>query len=217
MQLLLLTDVHGEVDRLERLLEKAGEVDHILLAGDLTDFGPAEDARAVVNEILDYAPLSAVPGNCDPAEVDAVLDEAGLSVDGSVGSVDGFDLVGLGGSNSTPFDTVREFTEDELRERLKVAEEAEEPWILLSHAPPHKSLDLTSGNHVGSKAVLETVRELSPRLVATGHVHESRGDMYMGGSYVVNPGPVMDGRGAVVDMGMKETDDELDVTYLKVK
>ncbi|MBS1263428.1 MAG: 3',5'-cyclic adenosine monophosphate phosphodiesterase CpdA [Methanonatronarchaeales archaeon] len=212
MNLLLLTDVHGAVDRLERIIETAGEVDYVLLAGDLTDFGPPGVAEEVVDVLQEAAPVLAVPGNCDPDGVDDVLEERGVQVDGRIARMDGYQVAGLGGSNPTPFNTDREFTEEELAERLEVASDAEDPWILVTHAPPKNSLDLTQGAHVGSSAVFDAVERRAPVLVATGHVHESRGDMFLGGSLVVNPGPAMSGRGAVVTLN-----GDPEVRYLKVK
>lgn len=212
MRLLLLSDIHGKVGHLEDIFDQAGDVDHVLAAGDITDFGPPERAEEVAEILKEKAPTLAIPGNCDPEGVEAALDRAGVLADGRVSQVDGYDVVGVGGSNTTPFDTPREFTEEELVERLEIASEAEDPWILMSHSPPHNTVDITQNAHVGSEAVRRTVTEEEPALVVTGHVHEAKGDMYLQGSFIVNPGSAMQGNAAVV--GLEE---EPEVQYIKVR
>lgn len=212
MRILLLTDIHGNTERLQKILDEVGDVDFVLAAGDITDFGSPEDASEVAEMLKGKAPTLAVPGNCDPEGVPEALDEAGVLVDDRIREMGEYQVVGIGGSNLTPFDTPREFTEEELAKRLELAAEAEEPWVLLSHAPPHNTVDITQNAHVGSESVRKTVEKEGPVLAVSGHVHEAKGDMYLNGSFVVNPGAAMKGSAAIVELN-----GEPDVQYVRVK
>ena len=45
MRLVCITDLHGRVDALERIVEDASAADVLLLGGDLTDFGTPNVAQ----------------------------------------------------------------------------------------------------------------------------------------------------------------------------
>lgn len=48
--------------------------------------------------------------------------------------------------------------------------------VLLVHGPPNSYGDLTErGDHAGSPSLLERIRQVKPRLVVSGHIHEARG------------------------------------------
>jgi len=65
-------------------------------------------------------------------------------------------------------------TEDGLREKFKQIPDNTD--ILITHTPPYGILDETaSGEHVGSKALLEEVLQVKPRFHLFGHVHEQGG------------------------------------------
>ncbi len=67
MRWLVVSDFHNTYDKVPEILEKAGIVDGTLLAGDLTNFGPADNAKNIIDMLP--RPILAVPGNCDPREV----------------------------------------------------------------------------------------------------------------------------------------------------
>lgn len=47
--------------------------------------------------------------------------------------------------------------------------------ILISHSPPYLIGDNANGDHVGSKALEEIVRNIKPLLTITGHIHSNTG------------------------------------------
>ena len=53
---------------------------------------------------------------------------------------------------------------------------------------------------MGSHALGAFVAREQPDLVLCGHIHEARGEDAVGRSRVVNPGPVADGRYALVEI-----------------
>ena len=74
MRLLALADIHGYVKNIPLLANAAKGCDAIVLAGDITDFGGAGQARSILSELNVFGkPLLGVSGNCDPPLVDELL------------------------------------------------------------------------------------------------------------------------------------------------
>ena len=62
---------------------------------------------------------------------------------------------------------------------------------MLTHAPPYGTkLDfLEYFGHVGSKSSIKAIKELKPKLVLCGHLHENFHKMHkIGSTLIVNPG-----------------------------
>jgi Icc-related predicted phosphoesterase len=122
-----------------------------------------------------------------------------------------FQLVSLGWSNLTPWDTNRECSEDELARKLAFVEEADDParTIFNIHVPPFDcgldvvprldeslQIQLVGGQPdmvpVGSTAVAEAITAHQPLLSLHGHIHQGRGSTRIGRTVVVNPGSEYD-------------------------
>jgi hypothetical protein len=74
---------------------------------------------------------------------------------------------------------------ERLNKLLKENKEA----ILLSHAPPYRYLDkIHSGEHIGSKFLLDAINKNSPKLVLCGHIHEAKGKAKIGKTEIYNLG-----------------------------
>jgi hypothetical protein len=148
-------------------------------------------------EMIDR-PIYAVPGNCDPPEVVSVLDRNHINYDGRAEKLAGFTLVGLGGSNTTPYDTPLEFTEEQLLQRLVgTTMGIQRPSLLLSHVPPLGILDETRFNTNGGSSVVRDFMSLFD-LVVCGHIHESQG-IHDGPPTVVNCGPAKNGYAVIIE------------------
>ena len=165
------------------------------------------------------------PGNDDPVDADPVLaahprvecPELELCDLGPV------TMASLGVVPTTPWNTERECSEDELAKQIdemlgRLPEGR--PLILNLHCPPYASglddapeLDNTlkpvirggrpSIIPVGSHAVREAIRRYQPVVGLHGHIHESRGAQKIGRTLCVNPGSDYSSgvlRGAVVDI-----------------
>lgn len=151
-----------------------------------------------------------IPGNDDPWSVDEVL-AAGRSVvacDETIERIGPHELVSLGYSNRTPWQTPRELDEEEIYSRLKrLVDQLEEPRaaILNVHVPPRESsLDtayevdeelryVMKGGRphevsTGSSAVRQIIEETQPLLSLHGHIHESKGVTTIGRTVAINPG-----------------------------
>jgi len=151
-----------------------------------------------------------IPGNDDPWSVDEVLAgrESVVACDETVQRIGPHEMVSLGYSNRTPWDTPRELDEDEIYSRLKrLTDRLEEPnrAILNVHVPPYESsLDtafevdedlryVMKGGRphevpTGSAAVRQIIEETQPLLSLHGHIHESKGVTTIGRTVAINPG-----------------------------
>jgi Icc-related predicted phosphoesterase len=153
------------------------------------------------------------PGNDDPKEVDEVLLTHG---DGRVRFVEGqivelapgMEMLSTGYTNVTPWDTHREYSEDEIRGHLKqMTDRLEHPEraIFNIHVPPYNSrldtapllgqdlkVKTSAGSQitapVGSVAVREAIEEIQPLLGLHGHIHESGGSVKIGRTTAINVG-----------------------------
>lgn len=205
MRLLCITDLHGRLAMLTKILAVAGPVDAVLFGGDITDFGsPIEVDRIIGLAQQSQARVFAVAGNCDSAEIDRRLVELGVSLSGRseiLGSI-GFHGV----SGMPPWKKgMYQFTEEELARLLRAGYETvrEQPRIILAHVPPYGTpLDRTFfGCRAGSTALRAFIEQTEPLLVICGHIHEGRGIDHLGPTTAVNCGPAARGDYALAEIG----------------
>jgi hypothetical protein len=205
-KIVLIGDVHDEIERLARSLEpvRGGRTDLALLAGDVGEDPPWDRAlrrtrraghdasvRRVVAQVraaLD-CPVVFVPGNHDlddpPRDVD------GVNADRRVVDAAGLRIAGFGGAGPTRFGFPYEWSENEAEEALAGAfSGAGRVDVFLSHSPPTGTgLDRTAhGSSVGSPSVGRWIRRLRPRLFVCGHIHEAWGVEWLGDVPCVNAG-----------------------------
>jgi uncharacterized protein len=165
------------------------------------------------------------PGNDDPFEVDEVLAAASRieCPERELCDLGPVLLASLGDVTPTPWNTEREYEEDELYRRIVEmldAVPADRRTVVNFHCPPYGSgldiaaeLDETlkpvirgarpSMIPVGSKAVRAAVKEYQPVVGLHGHIHESRAAQRIGSSLCLNPGSDYSSdvlHGAVVDL-----------------
>jgi uncharacterized protein len=151
-----------------------------------------------------------IPGNDDPWSIDEILagGESVVACDERIELVGPHEMVSLGYSNRTPWETPRELDEEEIYARLsRLAEQLEKPEraIFNIHVPPwESSLDtafevdeelryVTKGGRphevpAGSHAVRQVIEEAQPLLSLHGHIHESKGVTRIGRTVAINPG-----------------------------
>ena len=206
MRIVAITDIHGRSERAKKLAEilKEEKFDILLIAGDITNFQGREKAEEILTHFLSLQkPVLSVFGNCDGRDVPEFLREAGLLLHDRRMEIKGVGIVGVGGSNRTPFGTIWELREDEI---LAVLERNYRKGdIILSHAPPHrtKADRVRFGMHVGSKALREFIEKNKPPLVIAGHIHEARSVDNLGETFVINPGPLFRGYYALIDFNVE--------------
>jgi Icc-related predicted phosphoesterase len=150
------------------------------------------------------------PGNDDEFEVDAVIKASAFvdAAENEVVRVGNHEMLSVGWSNLTPWDTPRECSEDQLAERIdRLARQIEdmENAIFNIHVPPYgtglddaPALDAdlkpidggTVMKPVGSIAARDAILKHQPLLALHGHIHESRGVQKLGRTTCINPGSV---------------------------
>lgn len=200
MRITFITDLHGCHEYLP-LLPSA---DLLLIGGDLTQFGSAEDVSDMLNKLRQQnKSLLAVLGNLDPPRAEEKLRQENCLLTLSPVTFAHLRLAGLGGANITPFQTPYEWRDEEMDVKLKEAfPAAGQLDLLVSHAPPLRSgADLLgNGVYAGSNAVAQTARRLQLPMVLCGHIHEADGIFDLHGTMVVNPGPFAEqGKYACID------------------
>lgn len=208
MRIVLLTDTHGDTLNIERMKGTLSSSDLAVVVGDISNFGGHREAARVIDAIRRYQPdVYAVSGNCDYQDIDAYLDVEEINIHGKPARIaDGLYLAGLGGSQTTPFDTPNEYQEkdyirilDELGTKLP---EKPVKFIFAAHNPPYgTNCDrLRSGAKVGSLAVRRFIEKTSPLICMCGHIHESPGKDRIGNTLIINPGPAMDGYYGIIEI-----------------
>ena len=178
----------------------------------------AEDLRRWIHYAHDRLADSdvviyAMPGNDDPPVVDDIFRAEGGDrvqfVEGEVVEIaPGHEMLTTGYTNHTPWQTHREYTEEEIAERLRTLTgklSSPRSAIFNLHVPPHNSrldvapllgqdLKAKSGMGapitapVGSTAVREAIAEHEPLLTLHGHIHESGGTVRSGRTTMINAG-----------------------------
>jgi Icc-related predicted phosphoesterase len=204
MRLLCISDIHSREADIAPLLQPGPDL--IVLAGDITHLGGADEARTILRPFLHAGPpIFAVPGNMDLPELVPFLEERRIDLHGRGRIIDTVGFMGLGGSNRTPFPCPFVLEDEEILSLLEAGYneiEGAEVRVLVSHPPPYGTrLDRSLfGRHVGSRAVRDFLESHSLHLCLSGHIHESLGVDRLGGTVCVNVGAFKDGRYAVVNI-----------------
>jgi Icc-related predicted phosphoesterase len=201
---LLIADLHGNYGKIDSFLEL--NPDAVIIAGDLTNMGPAEEIEPLLERI--DVPCFVVPGNCDPREILATLERSDcVSIHGSRINLGRIAIAGIGGSNPTPFNTPFEMTDKQIDDLLRPIVNGMDKAthnVLVCHAPPKGTLDLANGDHVGSASIRKYMESFD--LVCCAHLHECRGVMEVGKTKIVNPGVAAQGECAMLSFGDENGD-----------
>jgi Icc-related predicted phosphoesterase len=161
------------------------------------------------------------PGNDDEFNVDEVIRASKFvdAAEGRITRIGEHEMLSVGWSNETPWDTPRECSEEELAAKIEaLAEQVEdmESAIFNIHVPPYgtgldEAPELDEEQRpstaisaaVGSTAVRDAILHHQPLLSLHGHIHESRGAQKLGRTLCINPGSVYgEGvlQGVIVDL-----------------
>jgi Icc-related predicted phosphoesterase len=207
MQILAISDIHGNRTKLREILAVAGRADVVVLGGDLTHLGSPDEAAAAVALCRDNAPVVlTVTGNCDDELIEKQMTLDGNSLTGAGRIVDGVGFFGV--SAAAQF----------LGNTWEVSEAVLADWVargyrdvaatprrvLVSHSPPYGYVDVAySKKHGGSHAVRAALDRCTPDLVICGHIHEARGTARHNDVTIVNCGPAWMGYYAWVDFAQR--------------
>ena len=231
-----------EVDKMVATIQDRGyypyltnpdEVDEILATSGRSDELFIKEALKTMQHWMEYADtrleVSGIrcfvcPGNDDMFEIDDVIKQSKhvTLAEGKVIEIDEHhEMINAGWSTPTPWNTPREESEDQLRQRIQVMIDRLKDVknsIFNLHNPPYGSgLDeapeLTKDMRpayagrslvpVGSHAVLELIEKYEPLLTLHGHIHEGKGTRKYKRTLCINPGSMYEQgmlHGAVVEL-----------------
>ena len=158
-------------------------------------------------------PLVTVPGNDDFVEIDEILTQAPVFDFHEMQVCEfkgGYQMLYCGGSTPTPWDTEREYTEQQYVARFaellpQVTDMSR--CIFNVHVPPFGTaldacpkldknlkvvyeMGLPAQVHAGCQTLADIIKEHQPLLGLHGHIHEGRAKINIGKTICINPGSV---------------------------
>jgi Icc-related predicted phosphoesterase len=188
---LAFSDLHRDLDQAASLVERSSGADAVIAAGDFASVHEGlEETIGALRPIS--VPTVLVPGNNETEEALRAACEgwdAATVLHGEGTEIGGERFYGLGaGVPVTPWDWSFDLDEDEARERLAGCPEGA---VLVVHSPPRGHCDTSSsGDHLGSEAILQTIESKHPVVAVCGHIHEAWGaEDEVGPTTVINLGP----------------------------
>ena len=206
MKLVCISDIHGDIKRLEKIVDFSKKYDlPIFCAGDISfsERGPIKEILFLLNKVKTFI----VGGNNERSDlIYSIVSQYQLSniyvIDLKIQKYKGKIIVGSGGCEApyagTPYEfdeVVREVELFDLLEKSNI----KHIDIFLAHSPPFGILD----NLRGSKALKKIVDNFEIDIYICGHVHKLAGytENYKG-TLFVNPGKI----GALVDVESKKVE-----------
>lgn len=210
MKFLVISDLHGDTEKLDKLENQFKEADGVLFAGDFAKFNETETGLPALEKLSrKHETIFAVIGNCDEMEFRAEIEAKDISVEKQLVMHEGLCISGSGGGSKFTGATPNEKTEEELLDDFKlITDQGEQEWnnlITIMHNPP-KDTDcdkITAGIHVGSPALRKFIETYKPLAVVTGHIHESAGICKIGNTTIINPGALCEGKYAWLEITKK--------------
>ncbi|HSD25012.1 MAG TPA: metallophosphoesterase family protein [Solirubrobacterales bacterium] len=191
MRLLAFSDLHRDLDQAGSLVERSSDFDAVIGAGDFASVH--EGLEETIDALKPISvPTVLVPGNNETeAALRAACEgwESATVLHGEGTEIDGTQFFGLGaGIPITPWDWSFDLDEEQASERLAACPEGA---VLVVHSPPRGHCDTSSsGDHLGSEAILEAIERKRPSVAVCGHIHEAWGaEDEVGSTKVINLGP----------------------------
>jgi Icc-related predicted phosphoesterase len=191
MKLMAFSDLHNDRDQAIKLVGMSTFVDAVVGAG---DFASQHEGLPETIEVLAEIskPTVLVPGNNETE--DALRDacegwDAATVLHGAGTEIEGVDFFGLGaGVPITPWDWSFDLSEEDAG---KMLEPCPEGAVLVIHSPPKGHCDQSSsGESLGSEAILSGIEAKQPKLAVCGHIHDAWGEeSRIGETPIVNLGP----------------------------
>ncbi len=195
LRIFAFADFHNDEIALEKLefLLKNNKYDYVLIAGDIDN-----NISYVENliSILKRKNAFYVPGNNDNQKTVEMMKDADLLIHKKrVEIKDGYNIVGFGFSNITPFNTPGEMKEEEMYSQISKLD-INNKTILLTHCPPKGVLD----KNFGCEAVRKIVEEKEPMINIFGHIHEIEGREIFHKTLCINLPPAFSYKFGVIEM-----------------
>lgn len=189
MKFLACTDMHESKEALKALLKRAAEpdIDFVVCLGDISSFG--NGLRTVLKSFSDLGKtFYVIPGNHEEGrDFESIVASFPhcVSLHLKAALIKDYVFLGYGGGGFA-------MKEERFRKigRLWYGKFKEKKIVLLTHQPPFGTkLDLMGGNHVGNIDIHDFILRIKPKLVISGHLHETVGAMdVLGETKLINPG-----------------------------
>jgi Icc-related predicted phosphoesterase len=187
-------DIHGAQHRVNEALSaiKKHKPDIIVIAGDITQFGPADVAITILNQFP--TPIYTLPGNIDTADVwEGINKTEAVNIHKKQTQVDGLTFTGINGVDDA--ETELFLSDHTLQSYLNHVD------VLITHVPPYGFQDTVFlGKHAGSKPLRKIVDTYHPLLVISGHIHERPGYTTHQNTIIVNCSMGKRGKGAIIEI-----------------
>ena len=203
MKLAVISDIHGNIEKLHCGGKLLQESDAVIVCGDISKHGDLKEIEFVIGELKQVNKnLFAIPGNMDGEEAIKVLENLGVNIHGKKIDFNGYSFIGCGGSTKTPFGTPFELEEDVIFNCLNEKINSPETTVVICHTPPYKTkTDRTMfGVHVGSKKLRKFIENKKTLCYLCGHIHESANIDFIENTWVLNPGPFRRGGIGIVEI-----------------
>jgi len=191
MKILLVCDLHGSVEALDRI--RAAGYDALVIAGDIQYTEYAEEVAKLDNSYF-------IPGNMDMSVLDIMKRRNIHKKTLTIGKIR---VAGFGFASPGPFHTPGEISEKEIGDgmsKLKIDRDT----LLVTHSPPYGILDEINGEHAGSAAIRDFAFSKRPFMHAFGHIHEIEGSERIEGIEFVKLPPAKMLRGVWLDDETRE-------------
>jgi len=211
LRILGLADLHDRIEKLDKVREI--DADLIVFCGDLHNAGNRETARHTAYALACQGPpVLIVPGNMDHRDFVPDLWEAAglLMLHRSSFCLEDVGFLGMGGMTAKSprrlGNPARYYhQDDEVYEILATAYQDisnARIKIVVVHQPPRGAQDtLYNGESSGSVSLRRFVEEYQPDLLLCGHIHEARGECFIGSTRIVNVGELRQGFAALIEIG----------------
>lgn len=207
MKFLVISDLHGALENLDKLDNQFKEADAVLFAGDFAKFGDTKTGLPSLEKLCKKSEnIFAVIGNCDEENFIQELEKRDISVHKTLAGFEGLVIAGSSGGSVFTHTTPYERSDEELVSDFSIiTNQGEQEWnnlIAIMHNPP-KDTDcdkISNGAHVGSPLLRDFIDKYQPLTVITGHIHESAGISKCGKTTVINPGALCDGKFAWLEI-----------------
>lgn len=224
MKFLVITDIHGNVESLDKLDGEFKNCDAVLFAGDFCECFKTETSRPVLDALVKkHDEIYAVLGNCDEPEFIEELEDAGINAERVLNYTDGIAIVGSGGGSKFTGKTPNEREENDLIADFDILNQEEfqgdySNLIIISHNPPkaEKVDSFAPGMHAGSEKFRELIDEKKPLAVVTGHIHEGAAIEKIGETTVINAGSLGE-NGSYGILEVEKTDGKWSVKNCQIK
>jgi len=201
LKILSLADIHGSQYRLNIVLKNIEKYapDLIVICGDITQFGPADVAINILNQIK--VKTLAIHGNIDSNEILKAIDYSkAINIHLKKEIVDNIPFIGIGGEIDVQYNL-----QIKVNASFKpIGEILDKSTVLVTHIPPYGLQDkIFLGLHSGSKDLKKIINKYNPRLVLCGHIHENPGFIKFKNTIIINCSIGKTGGGALIELNNK--------------